>query len=95
MTPGLFEGLADICTGKTAFVGIGNCDRGDDGAGMALAHALQSRGVAHVFEGGTTPEKLLRDIRQGNNEFYAAGSGYDPASGLGVLDVAAFAAAIR
>ncbi len=53
-------------------------------------YGLASSGAA--YSGSHPP---LRDIRQGNNEFYAAGSGYDPASGLGVLDVAAFAAAIR
>jgi len=37
----------------------------------------------------------LRDVRQGTNEGYQAGPGYDQASGLGVLDVANFAAFFR
>ena len=36
-----------------------------------------------------------RDITKGDNEYYKAGPGYDQASGLGVLDIANFAAWFR
>jgi subtilase family serine protease len=36
-----------------------------------------------------------RDITKGNNEYYKAAAGYDQATGLGVLDVANFAALFR
>jgi hypothetical protein len=33
----------------------------------------------------------LRDITDGDNEFYLAGPAYDQATGVGVMDVAKFA----
>ncbi len=53
-------------------------------------YALAQQGAG--YSGGHAP---LRDIRKGNNEFYNAGAGYDQASGLGVLDVANLADALR
>jgi hypothetical protein len=37
----------------------------------------------------------LRDIVEGNNEFYPAHNGYDQATGVGVMDVANFALLFR
>lgn len=53
-------------------------------------YALAQHGAGYL--GGHAP---LRDIRKGNNEFYIAGAGYDQATGLGVLDVANLADALR
>jgi hydrogenase maturation protease len=61
----LRHALESTCRGRTAFVGVGNTDRGDDGAGMALASALREAGVADVFDGGALPERVLPQVRQG------------------------------
>ena len=45
-----------------------------------------------AYEG---PEAPLHAIRYGNNWFYHGSEGYNPAVGLGTLDVANFAAALR
>ncbi|MCU0609557.1 MAG: hydrogenase maturation protease [Chitinispirillaceae bacterium] len=57
------ETLKLACSGTTAFLGIGNTDRNDDGAGVALCRLLAAGGVPNVFEGGMQPEKVLGDIR--------------------------------
>ena len=54
-----------ICKESTAFIGIGNTDRSDDGAGIVLARFLQDAGFKNVFIGGITPEKVLPQIRDG------------------------------
>jgi hydrogenase maturation protease len=59
------ETLREILTGSVAFLGIGNSDRGDDGAGIALALLLKQAGVPHVFEGGKEPERLVPLLRDG------------------------------
>jgi hydrogenase maturation protease len=59
------ENLSEICNGKTAFLGIGNIDRGDDGAGIALAGLLTGAGLENVYDGGVTPEKVIPIIRDG------------------------------
>ncbi len=48
--------LAGLLNGRTAFVGIGNTDRGDDGLGVRLAEALRDAGLDHVLIADTTPE---------------------------------------
>jgi kumamolisin len=53
-------------------------------------YELQFTGKA--YNGKSPP---LRDIRDGNNEFYQAGNNYDLASGTGVLDVTNFADLFR
>jgi hydrogenase maturation protease len=42
--------------GRTAFVGIGNVDLGDDGFGVHLAEALAAAGLPEVFITHTVPE---------------------------------------
>jgi hydrogenase maturation protease len=59
----LFEMLAPVCRGSTAFLAIGNVDRGDDGAGMALGRKLRDAGLPFVFEGGIEPERVLPRVR--------------------------------
>ncbi|MFH0919782.1 MAG: hydrogenase maturation protease [Fibrobacterota bacterium] len=86
------KGLMALCAGKTAFLGIGNPDRGDDGAGMALAHRLESNGVAPVFYGNTFPEQkvpVLRDNGFENVIFLdAVDAGIEPGAAV-LLDAAA------
>jgi hydrogenase maturation protease len=52
-----------MLTGRVAFLGIGNTDRADDGAGVVLARLLMQRGVKNVFEDGPTPERLIPRLR--------------------------------
>ena len=55
-----------ICSGKTAFIGVGNVDRADDGAGVVFAKRLEAAGRMHIFIGGTTPERVVSlTINQG------------------------------
>jgi hydrogenase maturation protease len=58
--------LDGVYVGRTAIVGVGNTERADDGAGVAAARALAAAGVPHVFEGGTTPERLTAALREGD-----------------------------
>jgi hydrogenase maturation protease len=60
--------LDGVCCGRTAFVGVGNHERGDDGVGVTVARRLAHLGVPHVFEGGTTPERLVGAVRDGGFE---------------------------
>lgn len=55
-----------------------------------LSLSLYELALFHQAYTGRHPP--IRDIRDGNNEFYNATPGYDQASGLGVLDVANLAA---
>ena len=59
--------LAEVLTGRTAFLGIGNTDRGDDGFGVRLAEALMEAGVENVLVAGTTPENYVTAL--GNGQF--------------------------
>ncbi len=48
--------LVDLLAGRTAFVGIGNTDLGDDGLGIKLAETLRGAGIGNVLVADTTPE---------------------------------------
>jgi hydrogenase maturation protease len=54
-----------VCGETTAFVGVGNPDRRDDGAGIALVKLLEAEGIGSVFTAGTSPERLLPALREG------------------------------
>nr|WP_199065718.1 S53 family peptidase [Chromobacterium sp. ASV5] len=56
-------------------------------------YGMASTGYAYTGFGGIGAP--LRDIRVGNNWFYASRAGYDQATGLGVPDVANLAAALK
>jgi kumamolisin len=58
-----------------------------------LSFALYDLAFSGLAYSGRNPP--LRDITDGNNEFYNAHAGYDQASGLGVLNVANLAAFFR
>jgi hydrogenase 3 maturation protease len=72
--------LISACSGKTAFLCIGNPDRGDDGLGMVLASLLRDSGVPNVYDGGTTPERKIPAIRDG---------GFDSVLFIDAVDVGA------
>ena len=57
--------LAEVLRGRTAFLGIGNTDRGDDGFGVRLAEALGEAGVENVLIAGATPENYMTVLEKG------------------------------
>ncbi len=61
--------LAEALAGRTAFLGIGNVDRGDDGFGVKLAEALREAGLENVSIAGATPENHVAAL--GNGRFEA------------------------
>jgi|WetSurMetagenome_2_1015567.scaffolds.fasta_scaffold467260_2 hydrogenase maturation protease len=63
MNDELIDLLAPLCGGTTAFLAIGNPDRGDDGAGIVLARRLREAGIPFIIEGGMTPERVLPQVR--------------------------------
>lgn len=58
--------LHETLTGRTAFVGIGNTDLGDDGLGMRLAESLIASGVPDVFIAHTLPENHIASLINGS-----------------------------
>jgi hydrogenase maturation protease len=66
MIDDLRDMLAPLSYGPTAFLGIGNTDRSDDGAGVLLAQLLIEHGVDYVFIGRAQPEKSVPELRDGN-----------------------------
>lgn len=65
MIDDLRDMIAPVCRGATAFAGVGNADRGDDGAGIVLARRLASAGVPFVWDCGATPERAVAQLRGG------------------------------
>ena len=63
MTDDFERAIAEICIGPTAFVSVGNQSRADDGAGAAVCALLRDAGVVHVYDGDTTPERLVPLLR--------------------------------
>lgn len=51
--------------------------------------------LAHAGKGYKGSQSSLHAVLDGNNWFYDGRKGYDPAAGLGTLDVANFAAYLR
>jgi hydrogenase maturation protease len=68
MTENPDSALAAITAGRTAFVGIGNVDCGDDAVGVVLAEAMQAAGVEGVFIARANPENLVGRLAAGNYE---------------------------
>jgi hydrogenase maturation protease len=58
----LLRDLAGLLSPRAVIVGVGNCDRGDDGFGPAVANALHNRVRIPVFDVGSTPENFLQPI---------------------------------
>jgi len=52
--------------GRVCFMGLGNPDYGDDGFGVRLAEELLKAGVRDVIVAGTTPERHLAAIAEGD-----------------------------
>jgi len=66
MIENIKDALSSVFQGRTAYLGIGNTDRGDDGAGVELARRLDKAGVRNVFDGGIHPESRTYALREGN-----------------------------
>jgi hydrogenase maturation protease len=60
--------LNESLKGRTAFVGIGNVDLGDDGFGVRLAEALAYSGLPDVLIGHTAPENHITTLAHGGFE---------------------------
>lgn len=56
--------LADELTGKVVIVGVGEVQRGDDGAGPMTAQLLAKSGVAEVIDSGASPELDTWRVRE-------------------------------
>ena len=76
----LKEELRDATAGRTAFVGIGNTDLGDDALGVRLAEQLQRAGVSTAVVAGTVPENIAGVLSRG---------GYDNVVFLDAVDFSA------
>jgi hydrogenase maturation protease len=62
----LSETLDEILAGSVGFIGVGNVDRSDDGAGVVIARQLKEGGLSDIFEGATMPERILPAVRSGD-----------------------------
>lgn len=59
-------GIETCLKGRTAFLGIGNIDLGDDGFGVFLARELKAAGVRDAIDCGTVPEKWVAEVATQN-----------------------------
>ena len=57
--------IQNTLTGRVVIVGVGNPDLGDDGFGVRLAEELDRSGVPGVIVAGTTPERWVGRILDG------------------------------
>jgi len=62
----LKEELRERLAGRTALVGIGNVDLGDDAVGVRLAERLQRAGFPSAMMAGTAPENIAGALVRGN-----------------------------
>ena len=76
----LKEELRDAMAGRTALVGIGNTDLGDDALGVRLAEQLQRAGISTAVVAGTVPENIAGVLSRG---------GYDNVVFLDAVDFGA------
>ena len=54
--------LDDIVKKRLLFIGIGNRQRGDDGAGPVLIDKLHAAGFTNILDAGIVPENYTRRI---------------------------------
>jgi len=76
----LKEELRETLAGRTALVGIGNTDLGDDALGIRLAEQLRRAGVSTAVVAGTVPENIAGVLARG---------GYDNVVFLDAVDLGA------
>jgi hydrogenase maturation protease len=89
MTENPDSALAAMTAGKTAFVGMGNVDLGDDAVGVVLAEAMQAAGIEGVFIARTNPENMVARLASGDYEnivFLDAVAAGAPAGSVVLLD---------
>jgi hydrogenase 3 maturation protease len=60
----MLEELKNMLSGKVVVVGVGNTDKGDDGAGSVLARKLGAVPNFPVFDASVSPENFLEKIVQ-------------------------------
>jgi hydrogenase maturation protease HycI len=60
----VFQRLSNILLGRVMVVGVGDTNRGDDGAGPELVRLLEEAGVETVIDAGTSPETETWRIRE-------------------------------
>jgi hydrogenase maturation protease len=80
----LSETLHEILAGSVGFIGVGNVDRCDDGAGVVIARLLKEGLLPDIFEGALTPERILPAVQSGAYDtvvfFDAVDAGAQPGS---------------
>lgn len=54
--------IEDICTGRILFVGVGNRQRRDDGAGPIIIDRLTAAGLSSCIDAGTVLENYTKNI---------------------------------
>lgn len=83
----LKEELRDAMAGRTALVGIGNTDLGDDALGVRLAEELQRAGISTAVVAGTVPENIAGVLARGgyNNVVFMDAVDFGAAPGSVVL----------
>jgi hydrogenase maturation protease len=72
--------LQETLTGRTALVGIGNVDLGDDGFGVRLVEALADAGLTDILVTHTVPENHIATLAHG---------GFDSVVFLDAVDIGA------
>jgi len=60
--PGWQQELRRNVRGALVVLGVGNRERGDDGAGPEVAERLAARGLACAFDCGTAPENYVAQV---------------------------------
>lgn len=60
----MIERLEESLLGRVAVVGVGDADRGDDGAGPAMIELLDKAGVGNLIDAGASPETQTWRIRE-------------------------------
>ncbi|MHA1713224.1 MAG: hydrogenase maturation protease [Candidatus Ranarchaeia archaeon] len=55
---------AIVSPAKTAFIGLGNPDRGDDLFGLEMAVRLRDMGIPHVFSEYDNIDEIILDLRE-------------------------------
>ncbi|MFP4173779.1 MAG: hydrogenase maturation protease [Candidatus Hydrogenedentota bacterium] len=64
----LEQWLTQWSQARIVFVGVGHVLRGDDAAGPVLAQALAARGIPHVIDAGSSPERAFGTIARAQPE---------------------------
>ncbi len=58
------DGLEEMLSGSVLILGVGNIDKGDDGAGSMLVQEIDGRVSATCIDAGVAPENFLEKVVQ-------------------------------